>query len=128
MGPGIPVSELLAAVNVGEAEGVLRLEPPPEASDGPSVEVVGNHALVSGGAIFVSVTPDAELDKLLLSIDMQSYYEIDLTGAMSPYRLVGHVPPGIEAFSAALSFAHGRCRGRDRRGAGVSSALQWYRT
>ena len=100
VGPGIPVSELLAAVNVGEAEGVLRLEPPPEASDGPSVEVVGNHALVSGGAIFVSVTPDAELDKLLLSIDMQSYYEIDLTGAMSPYRLVGHVPPGIEAFSA----------------------------
>ena len=97
--PAIPVSELLAAVNVGEAEGVLRLEPPPEASGGPSVEVVGNHALVSGGAIFVSVTPDAELAKLLLSIDMQSYYEIDLSGAMSPYRLVGHVPPGIEEFS-----------------------------
>jgi len=99
VGPGIPVADALAAVSVGDAEGVLIMEPPPEASEGPAVEAEGNHALVSGGAIFVDVTPEAELDKLLLTIDMQSYYEIDLSAAMAPYRLIGHVPPGIEVFS-----------------------------
>ena len=99
VGPAIPVSALLAAVNVGETEGVLMTGPPPEANGGPSVEPVGNHALVSGGAIFVDVAADAELGKLLLSVDMQSYYEIDLAGAMAPYRFVGHVMPGIEEYS-----------------------------
>ena len=99
VGPAIPVSALLAAVNVGETDGVLITAPPPVANGGPSVEPGGNHALVSGGAIFVDVAADDVLDKLLLSVDMQSYYEIDLAGAMAPYRFVGHVMPGIEAYS-----------------------------
>ena len=99
VGPAIPVSALLAAVNVGETEGVLVTGPPPEANAGPSVASAGNHALISGGAIFVDVAADAELAKLLLSVDMQSYYEIDLAGAMAPYRFVGHVMPGIEEYS-----------------------------
>ena len=99
VGPAIPVSALLAAVNVGETEGVLVTGPPPKANAGPSVEPEGNRALVSGGAIFVDVAADAELARLLLSVDMQSYYEIDLAGAMAPYRFVGHVMPGIEEYS-----------------------------
>ena len=99
VGPAIPVSALLAAVNVGETDGVLVTVPPPEANAGPSVAPAGNHVLVSGGAIFVDVAADAVLDKLLLSVDMQSYYEIDLAGAMAPYRFVGHVMPAIEEYS-----------------------------
>ena len=99
VGPAIPVSALLAAVNVGETEGVLIAAAPPQANGGPSVEPAGNHVLVSGGAIFVDVAADDVLDKLLLSVDMQSYYEIDLAGAMAPYRFVGHVMPGIEEYS-----------------------------
>ena len=99
VGPAIPVSALLAAVNVGDTEGVLVTGPPPEANDGPSVESEGNNALVSGGAIFVAVEADADLAKLLLSVDMQSYYEIDLAAAMAPYRFTGHVMPGIEEYS-----------------------------
>ena len=99
VGPAIPVSALLAAVNVGETEGALITGTPPEANGGPSVEPAGNRVLVSGGAIFVDVAADAALDKLLLSVDMQSYYEIDLAGAMAPYRFVGHVLPGIEEYS-----------------------------
>ena len=99
VGPAIPVSALLAAVNVGDTEGVLMTGPPPEANAGPTVQPEGNHALVSGGAILAEVAADAELDKLLLSVDMQSYYQIDLAGAMAPYRFVGHVMPGIEEYS-----------------------------
>ena len=99
VGPAIPVSALLAAVNVGDTEGILMTGPPPAATGGPDVQPVGNNALISGGAIFVEVAAADVLGKLLLSVDMQSYYEIDLAGAMAPYRFVGHVMPGIEEYS-----------------------------
>ena len=97
VGPGIPVSTVVAAVGAGAAEGVLRMAAPPEPSGGPTLQVAGNNFLVSGGVLFVDVLPDAQLDRLLVSVDMQSYYEIDLAAAMesAPYRLVGHVPPGL---------------------------------
>ena len=104
VGAGIPVSEVLAAVRIEDAEGVLRMEPPPAASGGPELQVAGNHSVVSGGALLVDLLPDAPLDKLLLSIDMQSYYEIDLTAvsAAAPYRLVARVPPALDQDFSAL--------------------------
>ena len=104
VGAGIPVGEVLAAVRVGDAEGVLRVGPAPAAGEGPKLQVAGNNFVVSGGALFVDLLPDAPLDKLLLSIDMQSYYEIDLgaVSALPPYRLVAQVPPALDQDFSAL--------------------------
>ena len=98
------IRAVVAAIDVGDAAGVPRLEDVPEASGGPAVEVTGNHVYVAGGSLFLDVEPGPGTDKLLLSIrgvDFVDfgYYEIDLPAGASSHRLVGRVrfelPRGI---------------------------------
>ena len=97
------IRSIVAAIEVAGAAGVPRFQEVPAPSGGPSVAVTGNHGYAAGGALFLDIEaePGAAVDKLLLSIDGESfgYYEIDLPDSASSYRLLGWVefdlPPDI---------------------------------
>ena len=109
--PFTVIGSIVSSVEVEDTAGVLRFDDLPEASGGPAVQVSGTEVLVAGGAMFLDVEPasGADLDKLLVSIGEESfgYYEIDLSGAAAPYRLLGlvrfDVDPALESGCVAVA-------------------------
>ena len=103
------IRSIVSAVSVGDAAGIARFADLPEANGGPSVQVSGNRVFVAGGTVFLNVEPGAAVDKLLVSVGGESfgYYEIDLTEAAAPYRLLGQirfdVDPAIKSGCIAVA-------------------------
>ena len=98
--PDTILENVVAAVTVAERVGQVRFQPLPEPSGGPAISVAGNHTMVTGGSFFLDVIPasSAPIDTLLVSIDKEpaGYYEIDVAGSASSYRLVGAVPHDLD--------------------------------
>ena len=117
--PAIPVSALLAAVNVGETEGVLVTGPPPEANGGPTVEPGGNRALVSGGAHLRRCRGRCRT-RQVAAVGRHAELLRDRPGrrhgAVSVRRARHARHRGV---LATVSFGHGSRRRRDGRGGGV---------
>ena len=98
--PDTILENVVAAVGVAESVGQVRFQALPEPSGGPAISVAGNGTMVIGGSFFLDVTPtsSAPIDTLLVSIDKEpaGYYEIELPGSASSYRLVGAVPHDLD--------------------------------
>ena len=98
--PDTILENVVAAVAVAESVGQVRFRKLPEPSGGPAISVAGNGTIVTGGSFFLDVEPasSAPIDTLLVSIDKEpaGYYEIDVAGNASSYRLVGAVPYDLD--------------------------------
>ena len=103
--PPNSIRSILSAVTVGDAAGEARFTGLPEPNGGPSVEVSGNQVFAAGGTVFLDIVPEpgATVDRLLVSLGEEAlgHYEVDVTGAAAPYRLLGQirfdVDPAIES-------------------------------
>ena len=90
------IHAVVAAIEAGDATGVVRFADVPEPSGGPAVAVTGNRGYVAGGSVFLDVEPGPGTDKLLLSIRGRTFvdfgfYEIDVPDGASSHRLVARV-------------------------------------
>ncbi|MCY4483317.1 MAG: putative Ig domain-containing protein [Spirochaetaceae bacterium] len=109
--PPNSIRSIVAAVTVGDTAGAVKFAGLPEPGGGPSVEVSGTRVFVAGGTVFLDVAPEpgAAVDKLLVSLGAETlgYYEVDVTGAAAPYRLLGQirfdVDPAVESVCVAIA-------------------------
>ena len=119
--PKTILEDVVSTVTVGEAPGRLKFEPLPAANGGPAISVSGSNTIVAGGAFFLDVVPasSAVVDTLLISVRGEStgYYEIDLEGATSSYRLVGLVPYDLDRTRSSLRLCVAAVYAIDRVGA-----------
>ena len=87
--------------------GVLYAHQLPDASDGPDVRVSGSSTVISGGAFFLDVEPEAgfDVDKLLISFagERFGYYSIDLPYSARSYRVIGYVSSRVDLSNFSIS-------------------------
>ena len=105
--PDTILENVVSAVAVEAGTGRLVYETVPDPSGGPSISISGSGTIVTGGSFFLDVVPEAgaPIDTLLVSVEKEAagYYEIELPGTASSYRLVGAVPDDLDQTRAASS-------------------------
>jgi len=105
--PDTILENVVAAVAVEAGTGALVYETVPDPSGGPAISLSGSGTIVTGGSFFLDVVPEAgaPIDTLLVSVEKEAagYYEIELPGSASSYRLVGAVPYDLDQTRADSS-------------------------
>ena len=105
--PETILENVVAAVAVGAGAGRLVYDSVPDPSGGPAISISGSGTIVTGGSFFLDVVPEAgaPIDTLLVSVEKEAagYYEMELPGNASSYRLVGAVPYDLDQTRAASS-------------------------
>ena len=105
--PETILENVVATVAVEAGTGRLVYETVPDPSGGPAISISGSGTIVTGGSFFLDVVPEAgaPIDTLLVSVEKEAagYYEIELPGTASSYRLVGAVPYDLDQTRAASS-------------------------
>ena len=105
--PDTILENVVATVAVGAGAGRLVYDSVPDPSGGPSISISGSGTIVTGGSFFLDVVPEAgaPIDTLLVSVEKEAagYYEMELPGNASSYRLVGAVPYDLDQTRTASS-------------------------
>ena len=105
--PDTILENVVSAVAVGAGAGRLVYDSVPDPSGGPAISISGSGTIVTGGSFFLDVVPEAgaPIDTLLVSVEKEAagYYEMELPGNASSYRLVGAVPYDLDQTRAASS-------------------------
>ena len=105
--PHTILENVVSAVAVGAGAGRLVYDSVPDPNGGPAISISGSGTIVTGGSFFLDVVPEAgaPIDTLLVSVEKEAagYYEMELPGNASSYRLVGAVPYDLDQTRAASS-------------------------
>ena len=105
--PDTVLENVVATVAVGAGAGRLVYDSVPDPSGGPAISISGSGTIVTGGSFFLDVVPEAgaPIDTLLVSVEKEAagYYEMELPGNASSYRLVGAVPYDLDQTRTASS-------------------------
>ena len=105
--PHTILENVVSAVAVGAGAGRLVYDSVPDPSGGPAISISGSGTIVTGGSFFLDVVAEAgaPIDTLLVSVEKEAagYYEMELPGNASSYRLVGAVPYDLDQTRAASS-------------------------